>query len=101
MEEETVQIVLERHNQHIKSLQHQLNDLKSVRNEIKRMSETLITLTSELQSANAHLLRQDGKIKELEAVPRTRMTQLTGALINTLVSGIVGYLIATLMSGAV
>ena len=98
---QTVQVVLERHEQHIKSLQHQLNDLKSVRHEIRRISDTLITLTAELQSANVHLLRQDDRIKELESARKTKLTQISGAIINTLISGLAGYLAATLMSGRI
>ena len=93
---QAVQVILERHEQYIKSLQHQLNDLKSVRHEIRRISDTLITLTAELQSANVHLLRQDDRIKELENVRKTKLSQISGAIINTLISGLAGYLAATL-----
>ena len=98
---QTVQVILERHEQYIKSLQHQLNDLKSVRHEIRRISDTLITLTAELQSANVHLLRQDDRLKELESARKTKLTQISGAIINTLISGLAGYLVAALTTGRI
>ena len=50
MMEPDIDIMLERHDQHIKSLQHQVDELKEVQHEIRTMNETLVTLTAEIKS---------------------------------------------------
>ena len=49
---EDAQIVLERHEQQIKSLERDISDLKAVQTEIRTMNETLVTLATELKHTN-------------------------------------------------
>ena len=94
---EEVCIVLERHDQHIKSLQHQVDDLKGVQSEIKIMSETLITLTNEVKHTNAHLERQEQKIEEIERQPKARLNQIVTAIIAALSGGIISAVISAII----
>ena len=86
---EETSIILERHDQHIKSLQHQVDDLKGVQSEIKVMNETLITLTNEIKHTNAHLERQEQKIEEIERQPKARLNQIITAIIAALAGGVI------------
>lgn len=91
-------VVLERHDQHIKSLQHQVDDLKGVQSEIKVMSETLITLTNEIKHANEHMARQEQRIEEIEKQPRARLNQITTAIIAALAGGIITAIISAIIA---
>lgn len=95
---EEVCIVLERHDQHIKSLQHQVDDLKGVQSEIKVMNETLITLTNEIKHTNESLMRQEQKIEEIEKQPRARLNQIVTAIIAALAGGIITAVISAIIA---
>lgn len=95
---EEVCVVLERHDQHIKSLQHQVDDLKGVQSEIKVMSETLITLTNEIKHTNEHMARQEQRIEEIEKQPRARLNQITTAIIAALAGGIITAIISAIIA---
>ena len=79
---DNVMLVLERHDQSIKSVQKQMEDLKEVQNEIRNMNGTLIMLTTELKHINEHLISQEHKIEVIEALPKTRLNQIFSAIIG-------------------
>ena len=56
---EDTQIVLERHEQKLQTLERDIADLKAVQTEIRSMNETLVTLATELKHTNEHLARHD------------------------------------------
>ena len=56
---EEAQIVLERHEQRLKTLEREIADLKAVQAEIRTMNETLVTLATELKHTNEHLARHE------------------------------------------
>ena len=89
---------LERHQMQIKSLQHQIDDIKEVTKEIKTMSETLIVLTEELKHTNDTLKTQDGRINALELAPKNRWNTLINAVLTSVVSGLIGYVLAHFVS---
>lgn len=95
---EEVYVVLERHDQHIKSIQHQVDDLKGVQSEIKVMNETLITLTNEIKHTNAHLARQEQKIEAIEGQPKARLNQIKTAIIAALAGGIISAVISAIVA---
>ena len=95
---EEVNIVLERHDQHIKSLQHQLDDIKEVQREIKVMNGTLIELTAELKHTNEHLSRNEADINEIKAQPYLRLAQIKTAIISAISSGIIGAIIGAVVA---
>lgn len=70
---EDTQIVLERHEQKLQTLERDIADLKAVQTEIRSMNETLVTLATELKHTNEHLARHERKIDEIESHPKMRM----------------------------
>ena len=81
---EDTQIVLERHEQKLKTLERDIADLKAVQTEIRSMNETLVTLATELKHTNEHLARHERKIDEIESHPKMRMQQIVTAIIAAL-----------------
>ena len=95
---EDTQIILERHEQRLKSLERDITDLKAVHTEIRTMNETLVTLASELKHTNEHLARHEQKIDAIESKPQLRtqqiVTTIIGALAGCLISAVVGMILA-------
>ena len=95
---EDAQIVLERHEQRIRTIERELSDLKAVQTEIRTMNETLVTLATELKHTNEHLSRHEQKIDNIESQPRMRMQQVVTAVVSALagciISAVIGMIIA-------
>lgn len=87
MEDE--QIILERHEQRIKTLERDVSGLKAVQTEIRMMNETLVTLATELKHTNEHLARHEQKIDAIEGQPRMRMQQIVTAIIAAISGGLI------------
>ena len=90
---EDAQIVLERHEQRLKTLERDVSDLKAVQTEIRTMNETLVTLANELKHTNEHLARNEQKIDAIEEQPRMRMQQIITAIIAALAGGMISAVI--------
>lgn len=95
---EDVYIILERHEQTIKSLCKDVSDLRQVQSEIRAVNETLVTLATELKHTNEHLARHERKIDEIESQPRNRMQQIVTALISALCGGIISLMIGSIFA---
>ena len=93
---EDVNIILERHEQRVKTLERDVMQLKNVQAEIRSMNETLVTLATELKHTNEHLARHEKKIDRIESEPRLRMQQIVTAIIAALAGGLISTVIATL-----
>ena len=93
---EGVEVVIERHEQRIKTLERDMSEMKEVQAEIRSMNETLVTLATELKHTNEHLARHERKIDEFEGMPRKRIQQIITAIIAALAGGLVSLLIARL-----
>ena len=95
---EDAQIVLERHEQRIRTIEREVSDLKAVQTEIRTMNETLVTLATELKHTNEHLSRHEQKIDNIESQPRMRMQQVVTAVVSALagciISAVIGMIIA-------
>ena len=95
---EDIEIVLERHEQRLKTLERDMSDMKEVQAEIRMMNETLVSLATELKHTNEHLARHERKIDEIDSIPRQRMQQIITAIIAALAGGfistIIGYVLA-------
>ena len=87
-------VALERHEQLLISLQAQLNDIKEVQTEIKKMNEALITLTNEMKNTNIALQGQEARLKSLEKVPLARYESIIAAVISSVVCGVIGFITA-------
>lgn len=81
---EDTQIVLERHEQKLQTLERDIADLKALQTEIRSMNETLVTLATELKHTNEHLARHERKIDEIKSHPKMRMQQIVTAIIAAL-----------------
>ena len=95
---EDAQIVLERHEQRIKSLERDMSGLKAVQAEIRTMNETLVTLATELKHTNEHLKRHEQKIDAIEGQPRARMQQITTTVIAALAGGLISAVIGMILA---
>jgi septal ring factor EnvC (AmiA/AmiB activator) len=95
---EDIQIVLERHEQRIRSLEKDVSDFKAVQTEIRSMNETLVTLATELKHTNEHLARHEQKIEVIENQPRMRMQQIITAIIAALAGGIISAIISMIVT---
>lgn len=94
---ENAQIILENHEQRIKTLERDVSDLKAVHSEIRTMNETLVVLTNELKHTNEHLDRHEEKLNDIENRPKVRMQQILTAVISAVCGGIVSILIGMLV----
>ena len=94
---EDAQIILERHEQKLKSLERDISDLKAVQTEIRIMNETLVTLATELKHTNEHLARHEQKIDAIEGQPRMRMQQIITAIIAALAGGLISAVIGIIL----
>lgn len=96
---EDVYIILERHEQTLKSLTKDVSELRQVQSEIRAVNETLVTLATELKHTNEHLARHERKIEEIEGQPRTRLQQIVTALISVLCGGVISMIIGAVFAG--
>ena len=86
---EATEVMLERHDQKIKSLEKELSAMREIQTEIKVMNEALVTLATELKHPNEHLLRNEAKLDALENAPRMRAQTVTTAVIAALATGLI------------
>ena len=86
---EEIEVVLQRHEQQIKTLERDMTDMKTVQAEIRSMHDTLVTLATELKHANEHLARHERRIEELKSIPGQRMQQIVTAIIAALAGGMI------------
>ena len=93
---EEIEVVLERHEQQIKTLERDMTDMKTVQAEIRSMHDTLVTLATELKHANEHLARHEQKIDEIKGIPGQRMQQIVTAIIAALAGGLISMFINTI-----
>ena len=85
---EDAHIVLERHEQRLKTIEKDISDLKAVQAEIRTMNETLVTLATELKHTNEHLARHERKIDIIENEPRIRTQQIVTAIVAAIAGGL-------------
>ncbi len=95
---EDVYIILERHEQTLKSLTKDMTDLRQVQSEIRAMNETLVTLATELKHTNEHLARHERKIEDIEHQPKHRMQQIVTALISALCGGMISLILGLIFA---
>lgn len=92
-----IEVIIERHEQRIKSLERDMSAMKEVQAEIRSMNETLVTLANELKHTNEHLARHERKIDEIDAVPKQRMQQIITAIIAALSGGFISAIIGMIL----
>ena len=92
-----VEVIIERHEQRLKTLERDMSAMKQVQAEIRSMNETLVTLANELKHTNEHLARHERKIDEMDAVPKMRMQQIATAIISALAGGLISTIVGVLL----
>ena len=60
-------VIIESHEQRLKTLERDMSAMKEVQGEIRSMNETLVTLANELKHTNEHLARHERKIDEIDS----------------------------------
>lgn len=94
---EDVNVILERHEQKLKTLERDMSDMKQVQSQIKAMNETLVTLATEIKHTNEHLSRHERKLEEIDNQPRARLQQIVTAIISALAGAIISTAIAVMI----
>lgn len=92
-----IEVVLERHEQQIKTLEKAMVDMKNVQAEIRSMNETLVVLASEIKHTNEHLSRHERKLTEIDGIPKQRIQQIATAIIAALAGGIISLMLNLLV----
>lgn len=93
-----IDVVLERHEQRIKRLEHDFTVLEAVQVEIRSMHETLVTLATELKHTNDHLEKHERKLDEIDRAPRQRLQQIVTAIIAALAGGLISTFIGAALN---
>ena len=70
---EDIEVKLARFEQRIETLERDVVVIKDIQTEIRTISETLVTLASEIKHTNEHLAKQEHKIDVIEQQPRQRL----------------------------
>ena len=92
-----IEVIIEAHEQRIKTLERDMGAMKEVQAEIRSMNETLVTLANELKHTNEHLERHERKIDEIDSIPKQRMQQIVTAIIAALAGGIISAIIGMIL----
>lgn len=91
-----IKVLLEGHEQRIRTLERNVKELQDIRSELKVMGESLVELTTEMKHTNEHLARNEKKIDLIENQPQMRMQQIITAIISALAGVIISATIGTL-----
>jgi len=94
---EDIEVIIERHEQRIKTLERDMTAMKEVQAEIRSMNETLVTLATELKHTNEHLARHERKIDEIDSIPKNRLQQIITAIIAALAGGLISTIIGMVL----
>jgi len=81
---EEANILIERHELRLNTLERDVKALQDIRSELKTMGETLVLLTTEMKHLSEHLVRNEEKIDRIESQPRARMQQIITAIVSAL-----------------
>ena len=92
-----IEVIIEGHEQRIKTLERDMSAMKEVQVEIRSMNETLVTLANELKHTNEHLARHERKIDEIDAIPKQRINQIFIAIISALAGGLISAIIGMIL----
>lgn len=94
---EEIEVMLERHEQRIKTLEREMTEMKTVQAEIRSMNDTLVTLATELKHANEHLARHEQKIDEMKSIPGQHLQRVSTAVISALAGGLISMLLGVVL----
>jgi len=92
-----IEVIVEGHEQRIKTLERDMSAIKQVQAEIRSMNETLVTLANEIKHTNEHLARHERKIDEIDSIPKQRIQQIITAIIAALSGGLISTIIGMIL----
>lgn len=92
-----IEVIIESHEQRIKTLERDMNAMKEVQEEIRSINETLVTLANELKHTNEHLERHERKIDEFDAIPKQRMQQIITAILGALAGSLISAIVSVML----
>ena len=92
-----IEVIIERHEQRIKTLERDMGAMKEVQAEMRSMNESLVTLATELKHTNEHLAKHERKIDYIDSVPKQRMQQIITAIIAALAGALVSTIIGMIL----
>ena len=84
-----LEVIIERHEQKINSLEREMSAMKEVQAEIRSMNESIVALANELKHTNQHLARHERKIDEIETIPKQRIQQVVTAITAAIIGGLI------------
>lgn len=90
-----IDVIIERHEQKIKTLERDMSAMKEVQAEIRSMNETLVKLANELKHTNEHMAKHEQKIDAMDALPKQRLQQIVTAIIAALAGGLISAMISS------
>lgn len=93
-----IEVMIERHEQKINTLERDMSAIKEVQAEIRSMNKTLVTLANELKHTNEHMSRQEKRIDEMDKIPRQRLQQIVTAIISALAGGTITTVIGLIIT---
>lgn len=95
---EDVNVILERHDQHIKSLQHQIDDIREEAKEIHRLTESVSVIAQSMKDMNDKVDKIDTRLGAIEFQPLEELRDYKGSIIRAVITGVVGVIIGALMT---
>ena len=95
---EETQLILEKHEHQLKTLEQDISNLKTVQAEIRTMNETLVKLATELKHTNEHLARHEQKIDAIDNQPKILVQQVVTAIVAALAGGLISTVIGMILA---
>lgn len=95
---EEINISLERHEQQLRTLERDVGSLKEIQSEIRTMSESLVTITTELKHTNEQLAKNEAKIDEINSTPKERLQHIFVAIVSAIAGALISTAIALIVA---
>ena len=95
---EEINISLERHEQQLRTLERDVGSLKEIQSEIRTMSESLVTITTELKHTNEQLAKNEAKIDEINNTPKERLQHIFVAIVSAIAGALISTAIALIVA---
>ena len=93
MNNEDLAKIIGEHTNAIKNLYHQVDDLKTIQEEIKALGTSLTVLTTELKHTNAAVACQTAEIQALKNKPSKILEHAITALITAIITATVQFVL--------
>ena len=95
---ENVEVVLENHEQRIKSLQHQVDSIRDDIAIIHDLQSNVSVISATTARTEKTVDEISTRITALEAAPYSELKDYKGTLIKALITGVIGVIIGAVMA---